>query len=89
MTEKGVKGIFAKGKDLHEFQDMILENAGWVDTIREVLITATKARQNLKTRVLLYWKRIVPKYHLDENKIYDMNPETGEITLTKIQEVKK
>ncbi len=86
MTEKH---IFADEKDLKEFQDMVLENAGWTDTIRKVIVTAAKARHNLKTKVLLYWKRIALKYHLDDHKDYEINPETGEITLMKNQEVNK
>ncbi len=92
-TSKKVDAKIVIEADLKEFQNIVLENAAWVDVIREALVTAAKTRYNLKTKVLLFWKRISPKYHLDESKVYDINPKTGEITLSKNQfsnkEVKK
>ncbi len=88
-TSEKADGIFVKGKDLKEFQDIVLENAAWAETIREALLTSVKARQNLQTKRLLYWKKIVPLYHLDKDTVYDLNPESGEVTLSKNQLIKK
>ncbi len=89
MIEKKVDDIFVNEVDLKEFQDIILENAAWADTIREALVTAAKVRHNLRTKVHLFWKRISLKFHLDETKVYDINPETGKITLSKNQSSNK
>ncbi len=89
MTKMNYKNAFADEADLKEFQDLVFENAGWVDTIGEAITTAAKARENLRTKVSLYWKRISLKYPLDKHKLYEINSETGEITLSKNQEVKK
>lgn len=80
--------VFIKGKDLKEFQDFLAENTAWVETIREALIVSARARQELKMKVLLYWKRISLKYNLDKDKVYNMNPETGLVNLFKNEEVK-
>ncbi len=82
---KALTGIFANEKDLDEFQGFLLENAGWNDTLKEALVTSAKARHNLKTKVLLYWRRISVTYNLDEDKVYEMDSKTGEITLSKNQ----
>ncbi len=89
MTEKKTDSIFVDKEDLKVFQDIVLENQSWVETIREALLTGAKARQNLKTKVLLYWKKISPKYKLEKDLVYDINPETGEVTLSKNQPIKK
>ncbi len=88
-TSKKIDGTFVKGEDLKEFQDLLLENSAWVETIRETLLASAKARHNLKTKALLFWRRIIPKYHLDKNKVYDLHPETGEVTLSKNQNINK
>ncbi len=88
-TSKKIDGAFVKGEDLKEFQDMLLENSAWVETVRETLLASAKARHNLKTKSLLYWRKIIPKYRLDKDKVYDLNPETGEVTLSKKQPVNK
>ncbi len=76
-------------EELKVFNEFIIENSAWTETLRETIVTAAKARSNLKTRTKAFWDKITPKYKLDINKYYSLDIKTGEITLSKDQPIKK
>ncbi len=73
--------LFIKGEDLKEYQDTVLESLAWTETLKQAFIISAEKRQKMKKKVFLYWTRMILKYHLDKAKTYNLNPDTGEVTL--------
>ena len=81
--------VIVTKEELKKFQEFLIENSAWVETIRETIVTAAKARSNLKTKTKLFWDELTSKYKLDCNKFYILDIKTGEIILSKEQPIEK